>query len=691
MALLPPLHETGFRHRFKGLHNFTYCLYMVRPSADPKTGPPVLSAKAVTDVLLSSKFLESVPDAIVAVDGEGTILQVNSQTEELFGYDRGELIGKKIEILVPERDRRQHHQHREHFAATPKIRRMGMGLDLHGRRRDGSEFSVEISLSPVPTETGTLVLSAIRDISDRKKIEAELRRAHQELEHKTTQQIGEYRSWLASIVDFSEDAIISKALDGTITSWKKGAERIYGYTPEEVIGKHISILAPGDRADEIPGILEKISRGQSVEHYESERVTKDGRRLNVSISVSPLRDAAGEITGASAIARDITAQKRAESQLRQSQKMEAVGRLAGGVAHDFNNVLGIINSCTEFLRDRIDPTSEPSLYVENIKKATERGASLTRQLLAFSRKQVIQPQIFDLNERLKDVSKLLRPLMGEDVEVRIVSKSASAVVEADPGQFDQIVMNLAVNARDAMPRGGRFILETGTVEFDEAFAEQHPPLTAGKYVVLAVSDNGIGMDEATVSRIFEPFFTTKELGKGTGLGLATVYGIVTQSGGHILVYSEPGHGTTFKIYLPSSEHKIGLRTLPEKEAAAPIRQGITILLAEDDELMRSLTRQHLQEHGYTVIEASDGKSALQWAEAHPGRTDLLLTDVVMRGMSGPELVEHLNGSHPNLKVVYMSGYAGELIGERGRLKGGPLLEKPFTRAALLNAIHTILG
>ena len=651
----------------------------------------MLSAKAVADVLLSSNFLESVPDAIVAVNGDGTILQVNSQTQQLFGYDREELIGKKIEMLVPERNRRLHHQHREHFAATPKIRRMGMGLDLHGRRRDGSEFPVEISLSPVPTETGTLVLSAIRDISDRKKIEAELRRAHQELERKTTQQIGEYRSWLASIVDFSEDAIISKALDGTITSWNKGAERIYGYTPEEVIGKHISILAPGDRADEIPGILEKISRGQSVEHYESERVTKDGRRLNVSISVSPLRDAGGEITGASAIARDITAQKRAESQLRQSQKMEAVGRLAGGVAHDFNNVLGIINSCTEFLRDRIDPTSEPSLYVENIKKATERGASLTRQLLAFSRKQVIQPQIFDLNERLKDVSKLLRPLMGEDVEVRIVSKSASAVVEADPGQFDQIVMNLAVNARDAMPRGGRFILETGTVEFDEAFAEQHPPLTAGKYVVLAVSDNGIGMDEATVSRIFEPFFTTKELGEGTGLGLATVYGIVTQSGGHILVYSEPGHGTTFKIYLPSSEHKIGLRTLPEKEAAAPIRQGITILLAEDDELMRSLTRQHLQEHGYTVIEASDGKSALQWAEAHPGRSDLLLTDVVMRGMSGPELVEHLNGSHPNLKVVYMSGYTGELIGERGRLKGGPLLEKPFTRAALLNAIHTILG
>jgi PAS domain S-box-containing protein len=665
---------------------------MSRSFSDNWQSTPSLSAKTMADVLLFSDLLETLPDAIVAVDRDGTIIQANSQAQELFGYDRNELIGQKVEMLVPESYRRQHDHHRQNFAETPKARRMGADLDFYGRRRNGSEFPVDISLSPVSTEHGTFVLSAIRDISDRKRIAEELRRANEELHRRTAEQLGEYRSRLASIIDSSDDAIIGRGLDGIITSWNKGAERMYGYTPEEVVGKHVSLLAPSDRPDEIPEILQKTARGESVEHYESVRVTKDGRHLNVSISVSPLRDAKGDIVGASAIARDITAQKKAEGQLRQSQKMEAIGRLAGGVAHDFNNILGIISACTEFLRDRIDPAAELSHYVENIQKATERGSSLTRQLLAFSRTSTIQPRVLDLNERLKDISKLLRPLMGDDVEVLIVSKSPSAVVEADPGQLDQIVVNLAVNARDAMPRGGKFILETRAMKFDDAFAEQHQALAAGKYVLLAVSDTGSGMDEATASRIFEPFFTTKEVGKGMGLGLATVYGIVKQSAGHILVYSEPGHGTTFKIYLPSADHKIGLGSKPEVETVAPKRQGTTILLVEDDEIMRALTRQLLQEHGYNVIEADDGKSALEWVKSHPGPIDLLLTDVVMRRMSGPELVERLNASHPTLKVVYMSGYTGELIAEREVLRRGiTLLEKPFTRTALLNTIHTTLG
>jgi hypothetical protein len=665
---------------------------MSRPSSEHPQPDPSLAAQNMAEVLLSSDLLETLPDAIVAVDGDGTIVQINSQTQALFGYTRDELIGQKIEVLVPESYRRQHHHHRKNFAEAPKTRRMGAELDLYGRRRNGSEFPVEISLSPVATENGTFVLSAIRDISDRKRIAEELRRANEELHRRTAEQLGEYRSRLALIIDSSEDAIIGKDLNGIITSWNKGAERIYGYTPEEAIGKHISLLAPSDRPDEIPEILEKIALGEGIEHCESVRVTKDGRRLDVSISVSPLRDAKGDVIGASAIARDITTQKRAESQLHQSQKMEAIGRLAGGVAHDFNNILGIINACAEFLRDRIDSTEESSLFVENIKKAVERGSSLTRQLLAFSRSSAVQPRVLDLNERLKDVSKLLRPLMGDDVEILVVSKSPTAVVEADPGQLDQIVVNLAVNARDAMPRGGKLILETGTAKFDEAFAEQHQSMTPGKYVLLAVSDTGSGMDGATVSRIFEPFFTTKEVGKGTGLGLATVYGIVKQSAGHILVYSELGHGTTFKIYLPSADHKVGLESKPEVETVCPKRRGASILLVEDDEIMRSLTRQALEEHGYSVVETDDGKSALEWVQSHPGPIDLLLTDVVMRRLSGPELVDRLSASHPNLKVVYMSGYTGELIAEREVLKRGIiLLEKPFTRAALLNTIHATLG
>ncbi|HXZ81788.1 MAG TPA: PAS domain S-box protein [Terriglobales bacterium] len=640
-----------------------------------------------TGILLSSALLEAFPDATVAVDQQGIIIQVNSQTEQLFGYPREELIGQTVELLVPDRYRQQHHQHRGNFAQQPKARRMGAGLDLYGRHRGGSEFPVEISLSPVPTDQGMIVLSAIRDISDRRKIEDELRRLNEELDLRATQAT----SRLALIMDSSEDAIIAKDLNGNITHWNKGAERTYGYTAEEVIGKSITMLAPKDRANEMLDILERMRRGESVEHFESIRVAKDGRHLDVFISVSPLRDSHGTILGASVIARDITQQKRVEDQFRQAQKMEAVGRLAGGVAHDFNNILGIITACTEFLRDRIEAASPPAQYVETIKRAAQRGASLTRQLLTFSRKQTIRPRVLDLNERLREVNKLLRPLMGDDVEILIVPRSESALIEADPGQIDQIVLNLAVNARDAMPRGGKLILETAVMDFDEAFTCQHPPLKPGKYIMLAVSDTGTGMDEETLAHIFEPFFTTKETGKGTGLGLATVYGIVQQSGGYIWVYSEPGRGTTFRMYLPSAEHRISAAEEAEAEVALPKGDGVTILLVEDDDMMRMLTRQTLADQGYTVLEAGDGRAAMGLLASHHQHIDLVLTDVVMRGLSGPELVLRLSDSHPDMKVVYMSGYTGELLGEHDSLHGNTLLEKPFTRTALLKAINGALA
>ncbi len=663
--------------------------------SEPQTnGAARLSSAGLTlsDVLLSTGLLEAIPDAVVAVNQDGIILQINSQTEEMFGYAHGELVGQNVDILVPQAQREGHLQHRHDFEHLPRTRRMGAGLDLKARRKDGSEFPVEISLSPVATNQGILVLSAIRDISDRKEIEAELRRAHEELRRSSSQQLSEYRSRLAWIVDSSEDAIIGKGLDGIITSWNKGAENIYGYQPQEAIGKSISMLAPSDRANEILDILKRVRLGESVESFETVRVAKDGRHLNMSITVSAIRDNNGAIVGASVIARNITAQKRTEQQLRQAQKMEAIGRLAGGVAHDFNNILGIITACCELLRGRLPANSAPVTYIDNIRKAADRGASLTRQLLTFSRQQAAQPRVLDLNERLKEITKLLRPVMGDDVEVVTVCRSNSALVEADPNQLDQVILNLAINARDAMPQGGRLILETASVEFDAAIAQMHAPLTAGKYVLLAVSDTGSGMDQVTVSHIFEPFFTTKEIGKGTGLGLSTVYGIVQHNGGHIWVYSETGRGTTFKLYLPSADHKIGLVSEPEPEAEIPKRTGTTLLLVEDDEMMRALTREILQEHGYAVIEAKDGHSALACIASSQVHIDVILSDVVMRGLSGQELGRRLGASHPDVKIVYMSGYTGELIAEQELLQPGVnLLEKPFTRAALLKILDSSLA
>jgi len=644
--------------------------------------------KALAETLLSHSILEAIPDAVAAVTQQGVIVQINSQTEAMFGYTRGELIGQRVEMLVPERHRSNHHQHREDFHSKPKIRRMGSGLDLYGRRRDGSEFPVEISLSPIATGNGAIVLSVIRDISDHKRIENELRHASEELERRKSRELRDSQNRMALIVDSSQDAIIGKNLDGIITQWNKGAEQIYGYHAAEVIGRNISILCPPDRPDEIPAILERIRKGERVEYFESVRITKDGRRLSMSISVSPIHDADGNIIGASAIARNISAQKKIEDQLRQSQKMEAVGRLAGGVAHDFNNLLGIVTACTELLRSRVD--TESLEYLDNIREAANRGAGLTRQLLAFSRRQAVQTQILDLNERIRELSKLLKPLMGDDVEIFLPPRSKTAVVEFDPGQIDQIVLNLAVNARDAMPRGGKLIIDTGVFDIDENFAQEHT-MTPGRYVMLAISDNGTGMDEVTRTRIFEPFFTTKETGKGTGLGLATVYGIVKQAGGHIWVYSEPGQGTTFKIYLPSAEHKLGMGPEEQAEALPAKRDGVTILLAEDDPIMRKLTRKMLEEHGYKVLEATNGEAALDVISRHPSSIDLTLTDVAMKGMNGPDLVLRLMDSHPGMKIIYMSGYTGELIAHQGLQSGIPLLEKPFTRAALLKTIDEALG
>jgi two-component system cell cycle sensor histidine kinase/response regulator CckA len=388
--------------------------------------------------------------------------------------------------------------------------------------------------------------------------------------------------------------------------------------------------------------------------------------------------------------RDVSERRQLEEKFRQAQKMEAVGRLSGGVAHDFNNLLGVIIGYAEYLQESLDPGNSLRSSVDEILKAGKRAASLTRQLLAFSRQQVLDPKVLDLNGVVSDMEKMLRRLIGEDVELSTVLSPDLGRLKADQGQLEQVVMNLVVNARDAMPQGGKLVIETQNMVMDEAFIRRYPyPVQPGPYVLLTVTDSGIGMDAETKARAFEPFFTTKEKGKGTGLGLSTVYGVVKQSGGYIDIYSAPGAGTTFKIYLPRVHEAI--KTEAPGGTATSFAGHETILLAEDETSLRTLTRNTLEMCGYKVLEAKDGIEALQISDAFTGTIDLLLTDMVMPGMGGRALAQELSRRRPDVRLAYMSGYTGQAVGSQGPVDPGSVfLLKPFTREVLTRKIREAL-
>jgi PAS domain S-box-containing protein len=407
----------------------------------------------------------------------------------------------------------------------------------------------------------------------------------------------------------------------------------------------------------------------------------------------PLRDAEGHVRGAICMSLDVTDRKQLEEQLRQAQKMEAVGRLAGGIAHDFNNLLMVIQGYADLLLDRLPEGDGLRRNAEQIQMAGQRATALTRQLLAFSRKQMLAPKILNVHSVVSDMETILRRLIGEDVQLETSSPADLWLVKADRSQIEQVIMNLAVNARDALPQGGRLTIETANVELDSSFTYHSVVLSPGKYVMLAVTDNGCGMDAKTQAHIFEPFFTTKEKGKGTGLGLATVYGIVKQSGGYVWVYSEPGRGTSFKIYLPRIEEE-AYQSVKERrpESKAVLRGSETVLLVEDEDGVRQLAREYLEASGYTVMEAADGRKALEMAETNAGPIHLLMTDVVMPGVSGRELAERIEKLRPGIKVLFMSGYTDQAVVHHGILENDAvLLQKPFTLATLAEKLREILA
>ncbi|MDI6752990.1 MAG: PAS domain S-box protein [Thermodesulfobacteriota bacterium] len=486
---------------------------------------------------------------------------------------------------------------------------------------------------------------------------------------------------------------------GNIVQVNRTELEILGYRAEEMLGQPVwKFVVEEEITRKV--LMAKIAGDVSFhETFERTYRRKDGTTLPVLGKDRVIRDKGGQILGIRSTFEDITERRqseealsKSEEQLRQWQKVEAIGKLAGGVAHDFNNLLMTIKGYSEILLGKFDPGDPRHEEVEEILMAAERATSLTRQLLAFGRRQVLHPQVLDLNGIVTNMNKMLRRLIGEDIQLLTILDQELWSVKVDPGQIEQVIMNLAVNARDAMPRGGKLTIETTNVVLDKNYAKQYVSVKPGPYVMMAVSDNGCGMDKEIQSHLFEPFFTTKEKGKGTGLGLSTVYGIVKQSGGNIWVYSEPGQGTSFKIYLPKAAEAGKEKYRPIESPRILARQGTeTILLVEDEKAVRTMIRKTLQSNGYTVLEAHHGQEALHICDQYSGPIHLMVTDVVMPQMSGKELAEKLTPKRPEMKILYMSGYPDNSIVQHGVLEPGTeFLQKPFTFNTLEAKVRKIL-
>jgi PAS domain S-box-containing protein len=496
-----------------------------------------------------------------------------------------------------------------------------------------------------------------------------------------------------ALVEESWDAVALFASDGSILYGSPATTRLLGYDLSEFVGRNaMELIHPDDRAAVLVSLQEAMVAPRARVHVAARVRHKNGSwRYLEGVFTNLLDD-----PSVAAIVnnyRDVTDRRILEEQVVLSKKMEAIGRLAGGVAHDFNNILTAIGGYTDLLLADLPPDDHRRHDVEEIYQAAQRAAGLTQQLLAFSRRQVLQPKVIDLNALVPEIEKMLRRLIGEDILFTTVLHPHLGNVRADPGQIEQVIVNLAVNARDAMPDGGRLTIETRNVELDAEYAVDHPTVKPGPYVMLAVTDSGVGMDEETKSRIFEPFFTTKVRGKGTGLGLATVYGIVQQTGGHIWPYSEPGRGTTMRVYLPRVDAPADVIDHPSDPAPETLRGSETILVVEDEAPVRAVTRQLLERNGYTVLEAPDGAAALALVDGAAGSRDidLLLTDVIMPGMSGRELADKLKARRPNVRVLFMSGYTDDAVVRHGMLEPGlAYLEKPFRPPVLLKKVRGVL-
>ena len=631
--------------------------------------------KALRDSEERFKALHNASFGGITIHNKGIIIECNLGLTEMTGFSREELIGMNGLLLIAERSRDLVVKHINEGFEEP--------YDVYGVRKNGEEYTLRIEARNIPYKGKTVRVTEFRDITEQKKAEDALRESEEKLK----------AIFNAANVGFS---ITDE--QGNYVMYNNWWLNYLGYRADELKNKtNLDITHPDDIETSRVNFLKVVAGEISNYRIEKRFIRKDGSAVWGDLSVSPVKDREGRVQLMVGIVNDITDRKYSEeereklqAQLNQSQKMESVGRLAGGVAHDFNNMLGAIFGYTELSLRKIEPEHPAYSYLQDIKKAAERSASLTKQLLAFARKQTVAPKILDLNETVEGMLKMLRQIIGEDISLEWLPSPNPVMIKMDPAQIDQLFVNLCVNSRDAITNTGKVIIETGSVFFTENDTVRDESILPGDYVMLIISDNGAGMDRETQEHLFEPFFTTKETGRGTGLGLATVYGIVKQNNGFINVYSEPGLGTTFRIYLPQHYAKPENK-VPESAVNEPGRGNQTLLFVEDEAMLLNINSEILEQLGYTVLTASSPAEALKIAGEYRGNIDLLITDVIMPGMNGRDLAEKISDLHPGIKLLFMSGYTASVIAHHGVLEEGVhFLQKPFSLNDLAEKVKKIV-
>ena len=635
---------------------------------DPRNTPA--PAPAGIDATLLRAVVDTVVDGLILIDAHGSVLMFNPACEKLFGYSASEVIGQNVKMLMPTSYREEHDRYLDNFHQSGVRKIIGIGREVLGRRKDGSTFPMDLAVGEAKQDGESFFVGIIHDLTERERVERAVR---------------EGAARLKAVVDTAVDGVILIDSNGHVLMFNPACERLFQYRADDVIGQNVKMLMPAPYRVEHDGYLDNFHKTQVRKIIGIGReVTgqrRDGSTFPMDLSVGKARqDGEAIFVG---IIHDLSERKTTEEQLVQAQKMEMVGQLSGGIAHDFNNLLTVIVGNSEFLSDQLKPRPDLRQLADDIGQAGERGAELTRQLLAFSRRQTLRPVEIDCNRLLESMHKLLRRAMREDVEIKLDFDPDIPQAFADTAQLESAILNLALNAQDAMAGGGRITITTASASLDGQYQRLHPEVKPGDYVMISITDTGTGMSKDILERVFEPFFTTKEVGKGSGLGLSMVYGFVKQSNGHVAIYSEPGLGTTVRMYLPVEQNKAPTEPAQVRGSEAMPRGSETVLVVEDDLFVRTYAMRCLESLGYAVIAAVDGNDALLRLRSDI-HIDLLFTDVVMPGgMNGWELADLAERARPGLPVVLTSGYALETLIKHGRADGeAVILPKPYRKAVL---------